>query len=86
MEKVKVTRYMRGQRPEFAPESSSEEEEEVEVTAGFQTRIRTTQVEEKKAEEDVEAETEAQEVQDRRLRRLQQREHPPEDSGDEDDR
>ncbi|CAG5116234.1 unnamed protein product [Candidula unifasciata] len=84
MEKVKVTRYMRGQRPEFAPESSSDEEEEVEVTTGFQNRIRSTQVEDKKEEEE-ETEKEAQEVQDRRLRRLQQREQP-EDSDNEDDR
>ncbi|CAL1529575.1 unnamed protein product [Lymnaea stagnalis] len=71
MEKVKVTRYMRGQRPEFAPES--DDEEEVEVTTGFQSRVRAPQVDDRK-EDDDEIEKESQEVQDRRLRRLQHRE------------
>ncbi|XP_059152741.1 microfibrillar-associated protein 1-like [Physella acuta] len=80
MEKVKVTRYMRGQRPEFAPES--DDEEEIEVTTGFQSRVRP-QVEEKKDEEEVEKES--QEVHDRRLRRLQQRHQSDEDDDEEDD-
>ncbi|GFO29428.1 microfibrillar-associated protein 1 [Plakobranchus ocellatus] len=82
MEKVKVTRYMRGQRPEFAPQSSSDEDEEEEVTTGFQTRVKPAPMEERP--EDVEEE-EAQAVQDRRLRRLQQRQMPESDD-DEDDR
>ena len=82
MEKVKVTRYMRGQRPEFAPDSSSEEEEEEEVTTGFQGRVKPTQVLEER-QEDVEEE-EAQAVQDRRLRRLQQRQMPESDDDDDD--
>ncbi|GFS24758.1 microfibrillar-associated protein 1 [Elysia marginata] len=83
MEKVKVTRYMRGQRPEFAPDSSSEEDEEEEITTGFQARVKPAQVVEER-QEDVEEE-EAQAVQDRRLRRLQQRQLPESDD-DEDDR
>jgi len=86
MEKVKVTRYMRGQRPEFAPESSSEEEEEVEV--GFQGRGKVNQVEEEKEEEQNEEE---EAPVDRRLRRLQQiqkereKDSESEEEDDEDD-
>ncbi|KAK6972487.1 microfibrillar-associated protein 1 [Biomphalaria glabrata] len=81
MEKVKVTRYMRGQRPEFAPES--DEEEEVEVSTGFQVRARAAQPEDKKEEED-EVEKESQEAQDRRLRRLLNREKSDSEEDEED--
>ena len=88
MEKVKVTRYMRGQRPEFAPESSSDEEEDVEV-GGFQGRRgRVAQVEEKeKTYDDVLIEDERAEIEkmDRRLRRLQQREKESESDGDDEE-
>lgn len=86
MEKVKVTRYMRGQRPEFAPESSSDEEEDVEV-GGFQGRRgRVAQIEEKTVEDvQIEDERALSEVMDRRLKRLAQREKEPESDGDDED-
>jgi microfibrillar-associated protein 1 len=82
MEKVKVTRYVTGKRPDYAPDISSGEEDEDEEF--FQQR-KTAQAkdEEEKIEEEVDEE---QEIQDRRLQRLQQRERIASDSEDEEDR
>ncbi|XP_012940019.1 microfibrillar-associated protein 1 [Aplysia californica] len=85
MEKVKVTRYMRGQRPEFAPDSSSDEDEELEVGAGFQAGRGRMAVLEEKAEEMEEEEDGQKEIMDRRLKRLQQREQQQSDGDDEDE-
>ncbi|XP_046378797.1 microfibrillar-associated protein 1-like [Haliotis rufescens] len=75
MEKVKVTRYVTGKRPDYAPESSSDEE---------QGQFELAQKKKIVVEETEEVETTATEIQDRRLRRLQEREVV--DSDDEDDR
>ncbi|XP_071099509.1 microfibrillar-associated protein 1-like [Haliotis cracherodii] len=75
MEKVKVTRYVTGKRPDYAPESSSDEE---------QGQFELAQKKKLVVEETEEVETTATEIQDRRLRRLQEREVV--DSDDEDDR
>lgn len=75
MEKVKVTRYVTGKRPDYAPESSSDEE---------QGQFELAQKKKLVVEETEEVESTATEIQDRRLRRLQEREVV--DSDDEDDR
>ncbi|XP_046581143.1 microfibrillar-associated protein 1-like [Haliotis rubra] len=75
MEKVKVTRYVTGKRPDYAPESSSDEEQE---------HFELAQKKKLVVEETEEVETTANEIQDRRLRRLQER--VVDDSDDEDDR
>ncbi|KAK7098664.1 microfibrillar-associated protein 1-like [Littorina saxatilis] len=82
MEKVKVTRYVTGKRPDYAPDSSSDEDEEFgfQATKGAQPRPE----EEEEGKEDEPEDEEA--IQDRRLRRLQQRERIADDSDDEEDR
>ncbi|KAL8618942.1 hypothetical protein ACOMHN_020361 [Nucella lapillus] len=81
MEKVKVTRYVTGKRPDYAPDSSSDEEDDF----GFHAKTTAQQprVEEEEEKEDDEEQQE-QEVQDHRLRRLQQRERATADDSDED--
>ena len=83
MEKVKVTRYVTGKRPDYAPDSSSDEDDEI----GFQSR-RTAQPRfEEEEEKEEEEEEEEREIQDRRLRRLQQHDRvAADDSNDEEDR
>ena len=84
MEKVKVTRYVTGKRPDYAPDSSSDEEDEF----GFQARkVALPRAEEEDEKEEEEEEMEDQDVMDRRLRRLQQRDRVvAEDSDEEEDR
>ncbi|ESP02409.1 hypothetical protein LOTGIDRAFT_138500, partial [Lottia gigantea] len=68
-EKVKVNRYVTGKRPEYAPDSSSEEEEEqfaFERTTAPSKEIETTEGD----------------ISDRRLRRLQEREQYESDDDD----
>ncbi|XP_064602964.1 microfibrillar-associated protein 1-like [Liolophura sinensis] len=74
MEKVKVARYVTGKRPDFAPESSSGEESDTEFNLEKKKNI-DNEPEREEVHEAV--------IEDRRLRRLQEREA---DSDDEDDR
>ncbi|PVD33255.1 hypothetical protein C0Q70_04508 [Pomacea canaliculata] len=76
MEKVKVTRYVTGKRPDYAPDSSSDEEDEFGIKA--RTAAQTAVDTEEKDEDD--------EVRDHRLRRLQYRERGAESEEDEEDR
>ena len=72
MEKVKVTRYISGRRPEYAPSDSDSESSEDEE--GFVTVGGGEEAEEKKEVEEVRvAEPDVGEVADRRLRRLRER-------------
>lgn len=73
MQKVKVTRYISGRRPDYAPsdsESESSEDEEGFVTVGG-----AEDAEEKEEEPEVakEVEPDAGAIADRRLRRLKER-------------
>ncbi|KAL5006796.1 hypothetical protein ScPMuIL_015602 [Solemya velum] len=77
MQKVKVNRYVTGKRPDYAPESSSEEsDQEFELVKNKKQPV-------KKEEQEAVAQTES-EIQDRRIRRLQDR--TADDSDDDDDR
>lgn len=76
MEKVKVTRYVTGKRPDYAPDSSSDEEDEFGIKA--RTAAQTAVDTEEKDEDD--------EMRDHRLRRLQYRERGAESEEDEEDR
>ncbi|XP_076471038.1 microfibrillar-associated protein 1-like [Babylonia areolata] len=80
MEKVKVTRYVTGKRPDYAPDSSSDEEDDF----GFQAKTTAQPRIDEEEEREEEEEDEEQEIQDRRLRRLQQRERTALDDSDED--
>ena len=72
MEKVKVTRYISGRRPEYAPSDSDSESDEDEE--GFVTVGGGEEAEEKREVEEVRvAEPDEGEVADRRLRRLRER-------------
>ena len=83
MEKVKVTRYVTGKRPDYAPDSSSDEEDDFGFQALKTAQPRTEEEEEKQDE----LEAEQKEIMDRRLRRLMQRERAiTGDSDDEEDR
>lgn len=83
MEKVKVTRYISGRRPEYAPsdsESESSEDEEGFVTVGGAGGGAGGEEEEGEGEERGEGPEEAREAEpadgvivDRRLRRLRER-------------
>ncbi|KXJ17610.1 Microfibrillar-associated protein 1 [Exaiptasia diaphana] len=75
MEKVKVTRYVAGKRPEYARYSSDEEDDEMEV---FGEQVRGVQDE----DENLEQAFEQGEKTDRRLRRLQERAKEEEDGED----
>ena len=72
MEKVKVSRYVTGKRPEFAPESDSEEDDE---PFELQKKLVTSET----VQED---ETD---VIDRRLRRIRERKIADSDDDDDDD-
>lgn len=78
MQKVKVNRYVTGKRPDYAPESSSEESEEEFIVK------KTKQKYEVKDEE-----IQEEEIKDRRLRRLQEirreREQEPESESEGED-
>ena len=83
MEKVKVTRYVTGKRPDYAPDSSSDEDDEF----GFQARKTAQPRVEEEGEKESELAAEEKEIMDRRLRRLQQRDRAvAEDSDEEEDR
>lgn len=72
MEKVKVTRYISGRRPEYAPSDSDSESSEDEE--GFVMVGGGKEVEEREEEEEVrEVEPEVGAIADRRLRRLRER-------------
>jgi len=70
MEKVKVARYVTGKRPDYAPEYSSDEEEEMEM--GLTAAARKTAAAVPEIKTDAEKE-------DRRLRRLQNRQQEQEE-------
>ena len=72
MQKVKVQRYVTGKRPDFAPQDSSDEEEDFDFSHGP-----------KKATSMPALKTDTEKA-DRRLRRLQER-HLDDDDDDEED-
>ncbi|XP_033097575.1 microfibrillar-associated protein 1-like [Anneissia japonica] len=74
MQKVKVKRYVSGKRPDYAPDSSDEEDEDLEVPFSRQQRKAPVQMSRSIAEEE-----------DPRLRRLKEHRQDMEDE-DEDDR
>ncbi|XP_071954787.1 microfibrillar-associated protein 1-like [Antedon mediterranea] len=74
MQKVKVKRYVSGKRPDYAPDSSDEEDEDMEVPFSRQQRKAPVHVNRSMADED-----------DPRLRRLKEHRQEMEDD-DEDDR
>ncbi|XP_041365726.1 microfibrillar-associated protein 1-like [Gigantopelta aegis] len=76
MEKVKVSRYVTGKRPEFAPESDSDEDDEP-----FEMQKKAVATE--RAVEDEEADGD---VADRRLRRLRDRRAVDSDDDEDEDR
>lgn len=65
MQKVKVARYVTGKRPDYAPESSSDEEEEFD----FSKKKKQQSVK----EDLIEDKPDKEEILDRRIRRLQER-------------
>ncbi|XP_031561398.1 microfibrillar-associated protein 1-like [Actinia tenebrosa] len=75
MEKVKVTRYVAGKRPEYAKYSRDEEEDEMEV---FGEQVKGVPNE----DQDLEKAFEQAEKTDRRLRRLQERAKDDEEGED----
>jgi len=74
MQKVKVQRYVSGKRPEYAPASSSEEESEVDdfIEPNRNTVIRHRPGRRRSPSSASEDEVEVKQVDDRRLRRLNQ--------------
>ena len=75
MEKVKVQRYVTGKRPDFAPEVSSDEEDDVEFTLGRKTMSVGLPTLKTDAEKE-----------DKRLRRLHARHQDDDDEEDMEDR
>ncbi|XP_013417150.1 microfibrillar-associated protein 1 [Lingula anatina] len=76
MQKVKVSRYVAGKRPEYAPQDFSDEEDEIEISMA------------KKAQQRMEADTEEiteAEKEDPRLRRLMEMKRDEEEEDDDDD-
>lgn len=73
MQKVKVQRYVTGKRPDFAPQESSDEEEEFDFVRGQkrQTTMPAPRTDTEKA--------------DRRLRRLQERQLDEDDEEDDEE-
>lgn len=65
MQKVKVARYVTGKRPDYAPDSSSDEEEEFDFSKKKKQQAVKDDILEEKPDKD--------EILDRRLRRLQER-------------